>query len=90
MPNQLTITVGTNTATIPIAGTNSRINAAIVRYLNYHDIATDGLTPTQIGEALLTHLKAHVASISARVQGSQLRGANEATIAATVDIDNAL
>jgi hypothetical protein len=90
VPNQLTLTVGTNTATIPLAGSNAKINAVIVRYLNHHDIVTEGLTPTQVGEAFLLHLKAHVVAIGTQVQGSQLRGANEVIIQATLQSDNAL
>ena len=90
MPNQLTLTVGVNTATIPITGTNAKVNAAILRFLAYKGVATEGLTATQIGEALLTEIKKIVADTSRDVQRAELTNANVAAISATVEADNAL
>lgn len=90
MANQLTLTVGVNTATIPLAGTNAKINAAILRFLAFKGVATEGLTPTQIGEALLSELKKIVADVSKDMQRAELEAANAATIEATVLADNAL
>lgn len=90
MANQLTLTVGTNTAAIPLAGTNAKINAAILRFLAYKSVATDGLTPTQIGEALLLELKKIVVDVSKDAQRAELVTANSAAIESTIAADNAL
>lgn len=90
MANNLSLTVGTNTATIPLAGTNAKINSSILRFLTYKGVATDGLTPTQIGEAFLIQLKKIVIDISTDMQRAELEQANEAAIALVLDADNAL
>lgn len=90
MANQLTLTVGVNTATIPLAGTNAKINAAIMRFLVYKGVATEGLTPAQIGEALLLELKKIVVDVSKEMQRAELENANSAAIETTVIADNSL
>lgn len=82
--------MGTNTATIPLSGTNGKINAAILRFLAYKGMATEGLSATQIGEALLTELKKIVADTSRDVQRTELEQANAAAITQVVEVDNAL
>lgn len=90
MPGSLSLVVGTNTATIPLAGTNAKINSAILRFLAYKGVQTEGLTATQIGEALLAELKKIVVDVSKEMQRAELENANSAAIETTVIADNSL
>lgn len=90
MPNQLTLTVGTNTATISLGGTNGKINSAILRFLAYKGVQTEGLTAVQIGEAVLLQLKKIVNDTSKDVQRADLLALEEAAIEVTVEGDNNL
>lgn len=90
MANQLTLTVGTNTATIPLAGTNGKVNAAILRFLAYKGIATEGLSATQIGEVFLLEIKKIVIAASMDMQREELLTVQRATLEAALAGDNAL
>lgn len=90
MANQLTLTVGTNTATIPLAGTNAKINAVIQRFLANQGIVTEGMTATQTGEAFLLEVKRIVLEFSEAQQRFELEAANRAAINATLASDNAM
>lgn len=88
--NQLTLTVGANTATIPLAGSNAKINGTILRFLAFRNISTAGMTATQIGEALLQELKKIVIEGSVDVQREELLAEQRAALEATLAGDNAL
>lgn len=90
MPNQLTLTIGANTATIPIKGTNAAINAAILRYAIQKGIPTDGKTPAEIGALVLTSLLRYVRDTSVDRQRVELLAANAAALDATLAQDNDL
>lgn len=90
MPGQLTLTVGTNTAVVPLTATNAKINAVILRYATYKQINTEGLNATQIGELVLQSLIKTVMDGSMDVQRNQLLAEQRATLEQTVATDNAL
>lgn len=88
MANQLTLTVGTNVAIIPLTGTNAKINTVILRFLAREGIPTDGLSAVQIGETFLLDLKRIVIDTCKDSQREELVTANSATVEATVEADN--
>lgn len=90
MPGQLSLTVGTVTPSITFNGTNAKVNAAILRVLVYKNIETEGLTPTQLGEAYLLEVKKWTLGISRSVQRTEQLAANEAALEAILEADNAL
>lgn len=90
MPGTLSVTVGTTVSTIDFSGTNSKINAVILRVLAARGKSIDGLTAVQIGELFLTELKKIAINISAEAQSKELTAANESAIKTTVAADNSI
>jgi hypothetical protein len=90
MPNQLTLSVGTNTAVVPLNGTNAQINAVILRYAKGRQLPIDGLTAAQIGEVVLQSLVKYVRDVSMDVQRQELLIAQAAAMEGTLAIDNSL
>lgn len=88
MPGTLSLTVGTTTANLPLAGTNAKINAIILRFLAFKGISTEGLTPEQIGNVFLDELRKFVIHVSSEKQSNDLSENSAATIRATVLEDN--
>lgn len=90
MPNQLTLTIGANTVTVPIKGSNAAVNAAILRYAIQTGLDVAGKTATEIGADVLKSLIKIVADRSLDRQRIDLLAAQQATIDATLLQDNDL
>jgi hypothetical protein len=90
MANQLTLTVGTNTATVALNGTNAQINAVILRYAKGRQLPIDGLTAAQIGEVVLQSLVKYVRDVSMDVQRQELLVAQAAAMEQTLATDNSV
>lgn len=90
MANNISMTIGVNTVTVPIKGTNAKLNAAILRYATHKGIPTDGRTPLEIGTDVLTSLLKIMAEISRDRQRVELLAAQQEALEATIALDNDL
>lgn len=88
MANNLSITIGTQTYTVPIKLTNLLTRAVLLRYAVQRGIVTEGRTQEQIAEAVLRSLLKYVADHSIDRQRAELLDAQRATIEETITTDN--
>jgi antitoxin component of RelBE/YafQ-DinJ toxin-antitoxin module len=88
MANQLSLTVGANTISIPINLTAVQIRAVIKRCAVASGIPIEGRTDVEIAEDVLKMLKKIVADRSASEQRKELLSAQRAIIESTVSADN--
>lgn len=90
MANQLALTVGTETYTIPIKTTNAKTKAIILRYAVQKGMVTDGRTDQQIAEAVLRSLLKYVSDGSLDRQREELMAVQRASIEETLKTDNTM
>lgn len=90
MANELSLTVGTTTATFPVPGTQAKINARIRRFLEFRAVSIDGMTPMQVGEVFLLELNKIVIHDSKEIQRAEELAVNAAAIEAKLEADNPL
>lgn len=89
MAEDLRLRVGNEVATISFAGGAAKVAAVLERFAASLGIPTTG-TPTENLTAILEHVRDDAKRRSKEVQRAELRQANEATITATVESDNAI
>ena len=90
MANNISVTIGAQTYTVPIKLTNAQLRAALLRYAVQRGIRTEGRTEQQIAEAVLRSLLKYVGDNSTDRQRAELLEAQRATIEATIKSDNEL
>lgn len=88
MPNELSITLGTNTVSIPLKGTQVQIRAGLKRYVVNQGYSIEGKTEVQIGKMALW-LMFNAAKEQSKDRQLQERIEQErATIQAAIDAEN--
>lgn len=90
MANNISLTIGAQTYTVPIKLTNAQLRAALLRYAHQRGIRTDGRTEQQIAEAVLRSLLKYVRDNSIDRQRAELLDAQRTAIEATINSDNDL
>ncbi len=88
MANELTLTLGANSVSLPIKGTQVQIRAGLRRYVLSQNVDIEGKTEAQIGKIAIW-LMLNTARAASRI--AQLNEAIEAergNIVATVDSEN--
>lgn len=70
--------------------TNTRAKAMIERYARRHGLIAEGATDAQVVEAVIRSTMHDLAAESARAQRAEAIAAQEATLDATVTLDNEL
>lgn len=90
MANELSITIGTTTAVRPIPGTQAKINARFKRFLEFRAVSIDGMTATEVGEAVLLEFAKIVNHDSKEIQRAEELAVNTAAIEAKLEADNPL
>lgn len=83
MANEISITVGTGTITVPFKGTSAQIRAAMRRFAESQGLDTTGMADAQIGEAALRWFLRTVKGASM----AQQRTAAYADLAASLESD---
>jgi hypothetical protein len=90
MANQLSLTIGATTISVPINLTAQQTRAVIRRYAIQRGIDTDGRTEIEIAEDVLRSLKKYVADHSLDRQRMELLETQRATMEETLTADNDL
>lgn len=88
MANQLSLTVGQTTITVPIKLDNVKLRAVIRRYALYKGINMQDRTEIQIAEAVLRSLLRTVADGSQDMQRIELEAGLRASIEEQLKADN--
>lgn len=88
--SEISLTIGTVTASVPIKLTNVQANAVLRRYAINSGIAVEGRTAAQIGVDVLKSLLRHVRESARSSQRSELLLAQLAQIESAIAADNDL
>jgi len=89
MAGNISITIGSNTFTLPLAATNAQIGSALTRYARSLGISTAG-TNAESMTAILEHIRDDIRRRSKDAQLADIEAAQDAANQATVDADNPL
>lgn len=90
MPGALSLTIGTETVSIPLKLTNTKLRALVRRYAVERGIDVTGMTEQEIGQAILQQLAKIVRDSSVDRQRRELVNAQMAAIEVTLAADNDL
>jgi hypothetical protein len=88
MANQLSLTIGVNTYTIPIKLDNAATRAVLTRFATQKGIDLVGRTEQQIAVDILRHLLRYVAETSRDKQRQTLEGALRASLESQLVAEN--
>jgi hypothetical protein len=91
MPLTVSFQYGSSTpVSVTFGLTIARAKALTLRYAKRHGLVQEGMTETQIGEAVINHLMRSVADETASVHRQELIASQLAGVEATVTLDNTL
>lgn len=90
MSNNLSLTIGQNTATVPIKLSNAQANAVLLRYCAVKGIPTEGRTPAQIGDDVLRSLMRYVRDVSLDQHRAELLAQQRAELEESINAANDL
>lgn len=90
MTNALSLTVGVDTITVPLKGTNQQLRASLRRFVISQGVNVAGKTADEIGEMALRLMAKYVIDSSSDLQRQELLEEQKSAIATRVASDNDL